>query len=222
MRRTALPAAVLPAAFLLALESVTAVPVEPSTARVSVSGADTNSCARAARCTVTSRAVEESGVAHARSSITRRSSTAASESAFGHAGHRLSVEVPAGSRRARATFVWRVSSAQASVLARTGRAFGQVGLATWAPWCQEGCAADEDRVTVLTVDSAGPRASRRSRGSVEVRLVATVSGRLPVALTWQSYAFAVVGGEAADDQGFAGRGRASITATLVNADVDFS
>lgn len=222
MRRTALPAAVLPAAFLLALESVTVVPVEPSTARVSVSGADTNSCARAARCAVTSRAVEESGVAHARSSIARRSSTGARESAFGHAGHRLSVEVPAGSRRARATFVWHVSSAQASVLARAGHGFGQVGLATWAPWCQEGCTADEDRVTVLAVDSAGPRASRRSRGPVEVRLVATVSGRLPVALTWQSYAFAVVGGEAAHGQGYAGSGRASVTATLVDAEVVFS
>lgn len=222
MRRSALPAAVLPAAFLLALESVAVVPVEPSTARVSVSGADTNSCARAARCAVTSRAVEESGVAHARSSITRSSGSAARESAFGHAGHRLSAEVPPGSRQARATFVWRVSSAQASVLARTGRGFGQVGLATWAPWCQEGCTADEDRVSVLAVSSTGPWALRRSRGPAEVRLTATVTGRLPVALTWQSYAFAVVGGEVAHHEGYAGSGRASITATLVDAYVDFS
>lgn len=222
MRRTALPAAVLPAAFLLALESVTAVPVEPSTERVSVSGSDTNSCARGARCAVTSRAVEESGVAHARSSIARASTTAARESAFGHAGHRLSVKVPPGARTARATFVWRVSSAQASVLARTGHAFGQVGLATWAPWCQDSCTAAEDRVTVLSVSSTGPQTSRRTRSAVEVRLVATVTGPLPVALTWQSYAFAVVGGEADGARGYAGSGRASVTATLVDADVEFT
>ena len=222
MRRSALPAATLPAAFLLALESVTAVPVEPSTERVSFSGQDTNRCALSAHCVVSARAVEESGRAQAQSRFERRAPTATGESAFGHAGHRLAFKVPPGSRTARATFVWRVSDARAAVQARGGRAFAHVGLSTWAPWCQDECTSDEDRLTVLSLGTPAPGAVRRARGPVVVLLVATVRGPLPPAITWQSWAWAVAGGETTSGRRYAGSGHASITATLVEVAVAFS
>lgn len=217
----ALPSAVLPAAFLLALEAVVAVPVPPASPQAPFSAVDTNSCAAAARCRADADA-EHDGTARVTSRLGREVATGARESALGHAGQRVALAVPPGARTARAVFVWQVHGAAVALRSAAGRSTGQVGLATWASWCGGRCVAAEDRATVLSVRTHGARPAARARGPVVVTLVARLTGPLPPTVTWQTWAYAQVSGEPSGRDGYAGGGVASVSATLVSADVTFS
>lgn len=226
MRRTAVAAALLPHALLLALRAPPAVP-SPVPPPVVLAGHDTTSCAAGARCSAVGRVVEGTGTAHAHARFRREARGRVPESSFAHAGQRVSFEVPPGTTRAVARFVWLVSSAAGSARAAAGRVQAASGLAAWAPWCAARCKATDARVELVGLEArpGDGRTAVDSEALRRVSLVVEVRGRLPTAVSWQVYAFAVAAGEPAPcrprgcAEDHAGEAWAAVTATLVSAEL---